>query len=262
MTLLPDGENLDPISNQASPVRSYERIHHSQHPGARSPDFVTTQEISLLRPIESVATSSSFPPPTPLESSRKRHRPHYSEEGPIHVPDYREQWLQSAPQRSRVDPYPGYNYGGQGHFAPQYDTFNTSAHHTGTSEQASMWHTYPPSFHGAAPWYDHRSMDSFMPPRSSQPAMHPQERNSWMPHQSIHPQQQAPRDYSHRVDWKGSNRPDSIVEPRQASGASAYGVGGNNSNLTEFDLYHGELLHPSDETQPQKSESSSSASAR
>lgn len=177
----------------------------------------------LMEPIRS---SSSYPPPTPIESSRKRQRDPYGSDEPL---IYEPSEFDSPSRRRRSDEYAAE-----------------------TRELPPNWQHGPPSFHREYyPSYenDSRYSDyiptkdaSFMPPpsnvqSSARMSASPRSRNVQHPGSF---QSQSPQ-------WKRSysGRPQAVSSAaRQASTASCQsllgdvnaGVGG------EFDLFGGELV--------------------
>ena len=284
----------------------------SKLPKGSSPDRYVSQvtdstgsSTSVSRPhytpslVDSVNTSASFPPPTPVESSRKRHRSHYSEDDNVllqeewlqpHGPSV-EDWLESPSRRRRSDPHPGYSpetYSElRRHSAPRYDTpgdYASSSHHhhhrrlssgTDFSGESQQRECSSASNRSDRSSYYYRQVPSSMPPpppSSSQSYRHGystgqqanfREFSSSAVYHDVYPHHQ--RHHGATSQWKKQHRPETIAAARQASTAShgsLFGEGGNSGGLNEFDLFNGELLDDMNNEMYPNLGASSSASPR
>ncbi|KAL7581548.1 hypothetical protein ACA910_022112 [Epithemia clementina (nom. ined.)] len=250
--------------------------------------------------VESVNTSASFPPPTPLEHSRKRHRQHYSDDENLLLQSQsgawlppqsrRDVWSESPTRRRRSDPHQG--LGAEVSSEPR----RRSPHHETSQLYPTALHnqhsqglgsTVGFSAHSQQGEYDsssHRTdaylisnpnAQRFVPPVSISRSYHvpygtqhqagiPEYHDS--SHSAIPPYQQWHlQASSQNMGWKQQDRPQSIVGARQASIASygsLLGEVGQGTGLTDFDLFNGGLLDDGIDESQQNLGTSSSASPR
>ena len=249
--------------------------------------------------IDSVNTSASFPPPRPLEISRKRHRQNLSDDDQllIHTAQGDEwlisqgvdEWSQSPSQRRRSNPDHGFiqeaSKGPRWYSDSRYETPNACSSATLRSRDMNSSRTYsgssplrprddPPQYRNPSQY--HRTADGYMVLPSSAYHPHPHsihrrpvpipEYSSPPPLHVAHPQHQRHKasTNSHNLGWKQPNRPQSIAAARQASTASCgslFGEVGNNLGFTDFDLFNWELLDDGNGNNEMQPKKGTSASA-
>uniref|UniRef100_A0A7S2Y7L5 DUF6824 domain-containing protein n=1 Tax=Entomoneis paludosa TaxID=265537 RepID=A0A7S2Y7L5_9STRA len=215
--------------------------------------------------VESIHSSSSFPPPTPIESSRKRQRQPLDDTEPLLYEP--EKSMESPTRRRRSDMAPETRDRAA---TWQYNPITSSGHQhrhsrslSGGRNDSRPYEDYSHARHGSARDFE-PDFYPMPPPNRSDFAPH---RSAPIPHHvdsSASPRvrhAQYPRPYysepgqQQQNQWKNNSnsRPQSIAS-RQASTASCQSLLGdvNAGTAGEFDLFSGELVLDGDEAPENK----------